>query len=533
MDIHKHISKTDWIVCGFILTLFVFRLFFGVDLTDESQYVSQAFLPYMHGSFFVNDLFIQQYLYLFYQPITKIYFSLFGTSGAFLFLRFIFLFQSLFCGWLIYRFSRNTFGTRVALYMGSCLISFIPFSIPSLSYNTVVFQFVPVVASYFLLCDQKSVPLTALVSFMSVFVVCAYPPMLLVVILMMTLHQKWDGAFASIIDLHTKVWIAFAIISTLLSVSLIYFSGFDNFFRSLQFSSLFTSTTLSEKGLALILSFYKPLKYILGFLVIKYFLIKKFKFNGFFEDHRGDLLYLLFVYYVINSKSGSFGSLGHKVVTILFISYFFYLLPKLQFDNRSKFLIVLLVGGGVCGFFSSNGVVNACMTLVVGLVPMLNEGVNLKKGRSIVLPLLLTLLMYSNYKFFYRESPFFNLTSQIPSGSFKGIYTTPERKQILMDIEEDLENLNRNSSQKIFAAYFPAAYTFGLAIPETHMLYFHDARLTPVQVKFATEKMNPRYIVVLKHVNLETTSNLWAQFCRIKSCQEFIKRGNYTIYSRI
>ncbi len=534
MDLEKDkISIVDLIIYSLVFVLLILRIFLGVDFTDESQYISQAFLPFMRGNFFVNDLFIQQCLYLFYQPFTGIYFSIFGTDGAFLFFRFIFAFQSLLSSWLIYRFAKDEFGNRVALYMGGSLISFIPFSIPSLSYNTIVFQIVPVITSYFLLFEKKTVILTAIMSFLSVFLVWTYPPMFLVIILILGFYQEWRLSRSRVIKFHFRLCFVFSALASILPIAIIYFSGFDNFLKSITFSSLFTSTSLIEKGSDLILSLIKPLQYLCGFLLLRYFLVKKLNSFIFLKDYRGDILYSCIVFYVLYFESETFGILGHKIVTIFFLSYFLMLITNFKFENRWKFLIVLLSGGLICAFFSSNGVINICLTLVAGTVPLINEGLRLKNGRELILPLFLASLMFSNFNFFYRESHLPDLSSQIRSGPFKGIYTTGERKKILLDIETDIHNINVIGPQKVFSAYFPVAYTFGRAIPETHMLYLHDSNLSNEQLGLVTENLDPSFILIFKHLNFKTTSKLWRIFCHHNNCREYIKRESYIIYSRI
>jgi len=135
-------SRDVWGPVAFGLTgLAVYvRLFFGVDFTDESFYVA---LPYgfsLGHRPLVDEHSIHQLAGLMLQPAVESYRLAVGSNeGLVLFTRHLYFAISLGCALLVRGFLVPLFGARSANLVAAVSLAYVPFHIPSLSYNTIAY----------------------------------------------------------------------------------------------------------------------------------------------------------------------------------------------------------------------------------------------------------------------------------------------------------------------------------------------------------------------------------------------------------
>lgn len=118
-----------------ILTLL--RCFYGVDPKDEAQYVGQAYMTLIGGAPFRTDLFIQQIASILLTPLLWIFISITGNSeGIVLVFRLLWwLAATTVAGVIFARLCKRVSALGAAL-TSSLIVCFIPFMIPSPSYNS-------------------------------------------------------------------------------------------------------------------------------------------------------------------------------------------------------------------------------------------------------------------------------------------------------------------------------------------------------------------------------------------------------------
>jgi hypothetical protein len=154
----------------------------GVDLTDESYYIS--FLDGWLKTGFRNsdNLVLHQTAELLIFPFVRMFASInAGEQGLALFNRFMYLSISCFAGLCFYKYARTRHSFDVAVLAGLLVISFIPFSLPSLSYNTLgMLSMICALSAFATYASNKSGCwlITSATSWM--ICVIAYPPLLAV-----------------------------------------------------------------------------------------------------------------------------------------------------------------------------------------------------------------------------------------------------------------------------------------------------------------------------------------------------------------
>ncbi len=113
------------------------RLYYGVDFTDESFYVAVPYRLVLGARPFVDETDVtQQTTALLVYPFVRAYDALAGTTGIVLFVRHLQFVLSLLVGAAVLASLRREAGGRLATLLALCTIAFVPFGIHSVSYDS-------------------------------------------------------------------------------------------------------------------------------------------------------------------------------------------------------------------------------------------------------------------------------------------------------------------------------------------------------------------------------------------------------------
>jgi hypothetical protein len=121
-----------------VLVLLAYRMTIGVDLADESYYVTFLDGWLKDGLGHSQDLVVHQSAALLVFPAARFYTWIVGSErGLVLFLRFVFLAMACGASLCLYRFIRRLRDEAVAWSSALLVLCFIPFGLPAPSYNTI------------------------------------------------------------------------------------------------------------------------------------------------------------------------------------------------------------------------------------------------------------------------------------------------------------------------------------------------------------------------------------------------------------
>jgi hypothetical protein len=124
------------LVAAAVVGLTCWRLWYGVDLTDESFYVALPWRFAGGATPFVDETTVAQQAALLVYPFVLAYRTFVGVDGVVLFVRHLEFLFSLLVGGAVVVSLRRTVGHGAALLLAACAVAFAPFDIHSLSYNT-------------------------------------------------------------------------------------------------------------------------------------------------------------------------------------------------------------------------------------------------------------------------------------------------------------------------------------------------------------------------------------------------------------
>jgi hypothetical protein len=121
-----------------VVAITYWRLWYGVDFTDESFYVAVPYRFALGAKPFVDETSVtQQTTAILLYPFVRAYYAVAGMTGIVLFVRHLQFLLSLLVACAVCRSLRLFLDRRVALTIALAAVVFVPFTIHSLSYDSV------------------------------------------------------------------------------------------------------------------------------------------------------------------------------------------------------------------------------------------------------------------------------------------------------------------------------------------------------------------------------------------------------------
>lgn len=533
----------------FIFFLTLVRLFFGADFTDESQYVSQAYSYLLDGQMFKSDLFLQGTPGVLLSPILKIYTQVLGLEGIVLFFRFLFLLAAASAAAVSYSFLKLHYPSSWALLSASFFLAFIPFSIPSWSYNTVAGLALPT-SLYLLLMGNSSTGLLAgIIGGIACF---AYPPLAITYTLTLWLiYKKPEQLGKKISKAKKQLFLLGLTLIGIFSVLIIIQTPSEELTNVIKFSRSFGALGGVSK-LKSIFNLFKSGLIRGGFHVflVAFFLIKMIREPQYLARHDYWFLFAGLLL-LINSDITEHLGMSWLIYAPLFILTFlcFGRLERKLPDKRpswfSFFLLLNLISAGIFGYSSSNILINASIGMLMLLqfltleagAALLSSGRASRRQIAIFLGAISFGLCASNYHYVYRDDSIPRLTRQLTSGPYKYIFTTPKRAIFFNRLEEDLTSLRKTHSS-LFSAYLSAAYHITDFVPVTKMLYVHDIFFNPPQIDLILDRTLkdqewPELVVVKTIERSDFKYQFEDFFIGSGKYTKIIERSDYRIWSLV
>jgi len=532
----------NWLVLVSIAAIILSftRLFFGIDFTDESQYVAQALGPVLGGQPFLTDRYFQQTGSLVATPLVWLYVQLVGsTTGLVLFYRILFFLFGAVTSLTLYKSLRSNHRPQIAFALASLPMLYIPFAIPSVSYNTlaVLFTIMSLALWRISIGAQSSFAKWILPVTMALAVFC-YPPLVLAFSLIFRKELMAQFAWAAALIILLTTWVT--------TIGLDELSLNFALARKGSLLPLATKIELSLNYLKMLL----PSIFVLAAICVSagglYYLKRSFAFSA---------LPILAAFYIyIHDRLPfeiTFGFFIFGVVITILLAIFdrsvgLYSLMK------NPALLVSLVVGLIMGSTSGNGILNAALGLFIAMLFLIEGKARAAKRLPIGAWLsVVCICVISPWLFFYREASLKHLTYRVTAGPFAGLITNSLKADFINSLQTDLSSLPE-SVQSIFVYdSLPAGYLMTSLRPVTFFYYMHPAFLTPALrpelIKFFAEQGH-RPDVVLETYSIPVTENgyifaatpeqnkyndpFWGFFRTHPEYMLHLQRPNYAIYLR-
>ncbi|HYI10857.1 MAG TPA: hypothetical protein VEK57_17485 [Thermoanaerobaculia bacterium] len=439
------------------------RIFYGVDFSDEAFYVAMPYTFALGNQPFVHELALQQTAGLLVTPFTRAYVALRGSEGIVLTFRVLFLLLAALTGCAIFRLARSAGGAAAAVVVSVLPFVIVP-GILSVSYNTLGMNFLcagACLAAHGVLRENRtSLLLAGPALIVGAF---AYPTLIVPGTLSAFVTAVWLARQGRKQDWRAFVygWLASAVIAFLVVASL----GWDNLATSLLYmlrharhggdqgklETLWTALRTSAP--------YETWKlYLLGITGLTTIFVRKYRWLGLA---------------VMNVLLASFRDRSDwRVVASVTTYAALYLAPVAAVAawrrGGAPIAAIVLFPGLAAAFItawtSSNGFPNAMIgaytVLTAALVLAVMAAEDL--GKTII-PLVTAIIIATTassiFSFVYVDSELPYLTARVPSGPYAGLYTTPQRRDFVAQIAADVAR-HAKGKKALFYDSFPAGYLF-------------------------------------------------------------------------
>jgi hypothetical protein len=453
------------------------RLFFGIDFTDECQYVAEALGPLMGGKAFVTDRFFQQSGSLWGTPFLWAFSTLIGsTDGIVLFFRILYFGVTCFTGFLMFKAFRKSSDLDESLALSVLPVLYIPFVIPAMSYNTMALQMTLMsLALLKLLKFSKRIGFAVALGMTSAMAIFSYPTLALAYGCFFLLEYR-DQAFRPWMN---KILIFSILFLTLFSIP-IFSIGSDELRKNFAVASAVSLFTWEAKWNTSMFYLSSLLPTVLYFsaamvaAVLLWLLKKPLEFL---------IVPFLALFYFFAGKSieldTTSGFIIYSVLGFLILASVQRVIKGEAWKPNQEVIMGLLVG--LCiGLTSTNGFLNACLGFSVALIFMLEIAYKFrKKFPWFAWSFIVLFYVIAPWSFFYREGRLPELVYQVDSGPFLGLHTNLLKINFLKELEADLKALPPKARSIFVYDSFPAGYLFTGLRPQTFLYYMHPYPLSP------------------------------------------------------
>lgn len=435
----------------FLVGATVFRLFLGVDFTDEAHYLAMA-LKFLRGQNpFVDELVFHQTSALLIAPFLKSYYQHFGTEGIVLYARVLFFLLNLILAVTVYFSFQKYFSRRSALIASGVALAYIPLHIPALSYNSLASVFF----TLGILGLLTHLPMASGFCFGICFIV--YPQITLAGIVAILLWKWWNHSRG--IALLLKLGFGFLPLMGLgrlwlrkggkaLEDVIVYGLTAFPFGGGLKKLSLVIWHTLVANP---------SLRFLLVCLMGTIAILVGQRFKGTTKIFWGILP--LLVYWSFHDYL--FSSNWFFLYFSLLAPVYFWLLPSSEKWTELFWVAWFpsVIAGTLTAYASSSSAANA----IIGLMPAMLVTTlfwSTYVGPRFLIPALPALLLvYGQFHGIsvYRDGATSELTERVSHGPYAGLYTTPQKIAFLNSIEKGIQKWQPSQGRVLFYE-FPAGY---------------------------------------------------------------------------
>lgn len=438
------------------LAWMLYRIHFGIDFTDEAYYAAFSWVYELGSRPFVEEINFHHTLGLLLWPLVKI-FRLFtdGPDGIILYFRYMFVLISGVCALAIFTELKKKVPEFLSFFFALSVFLYVPLSIPSPSYNNlgVILSILALVLS-----QNSSKPAQLTSGILSVVATLAYPSLVAPFVVWTVLRLLTKKDLKS-----TAFYIAGLAFASAVACSLFLYIGIANIVESLQANkTLNLQAPPVEKLLQLFAEMSEPLIRRVPILILSLCLIWKRKFLEFFLS----LLACVYIFELVTNESNlvmiaNLYFYYTAIASIFALTVYFWVYFRSYF---AEFIFAMLACF-IMGFTSANGSFNfsflvPAITLAIILTLKKNSPFLLKTTTAALLACLCFYNAHSFYHFVYRdETPATALSTEVETGPFKGLYTSKEKHEYLMVIQNSLNKYLTPEIKSIaFVEDFPAGY---------------------------------------------------------------------------
>lgn len=479
--------------------LFINRLFYAIDTSDEAFYCTTGY-RLIKGNIPFGDMWepnagtsfiMAPFLYL------RSFFVSDG-EGIVLYLRLCYFVLNLLPTLAIYRYAKLTVDKGYALLLGLFFLFYAPFQLVGFSYNNLAITFTTLSLCMLFMGMRTEKKIYYYLSGISIaLAILAYPTMIylgvvLFFVILLSAFFKQNSILSCLCFIIGGLFVSVPVI-LYLSCNV----GMRNVFTNLSIISSIDNAHVLSFGhviqkICKALMYFRELIVRNGGVFIGYWLIM---ITAIVKGKERILKYMILFYpliccyctvdYIANQPRYV---ANNVVMFYIFSIMLLFTIPLLCSKDRIKklkenafewclslllyFILSVSSGGGARNAIC--GLIFTCILIIIFLIKEADRQVNriskMILGKEEIYTLILLIIGFEIFTFYqapYSDSKMPYLTAKVESGIFKGIYTSPERKQHIEDLGNVIKSLENRGETLLVLYHSCYAYLMVDMIPKT------------------------------------------------------------------
>ncbi len=494
----SHSQKTTFIVTTLFLVFLTFayayRNLFGFDWSDESYYSAITFRFLIGDRLFTSSWDIHQLSAIITIPLMYI-FRLFNNNsneGILLFMRIVYIIFQFFTGVYVLRVLLKKHSLLIALIGSALVITFVPFSLASFSYNTMAYLFL--ILSLFLLYDagisDKFVKTKHFLGgLLLAFAVLSYLFLIIITpiyIVYYFLSRKSDLK-ANVKYKPLLFWICGIVFLFGCFISFVFInSSFSNLLKSLPY--LLSDPFHKQVSIRIIaISYFKSIYDIFGYKLILILILTIFASlipiikNKKSQEIIKTILYascaVIFISCIYSAYDRSIymsNKMNFIVSPLVLFGPAIYFLNSRKYDFSIFIYFIGLLFSAAVQIGSNNGFAGSSFALIISSFAVvmycgkINFDADTKNVCSIknmqkVLAIIMCIALFFTVFIvrvtgLYRDLPIDKLSKRIDAGPAKGIYTYPESARKYNEVLQAIRKYAPQNGSALYTVSLPFAY---------------------------------------------------------------------------
>lgn len=424
------------------------RLYYCVDLTDESLYTALPVSFFRGARPYLDELLIVQNSGIFLKPLVSLY-SLFhpDLSGIVLFFRQSYFFGALLSTFGAFIFLRKYLNGRTGLWGATFLMTFVPFAIPSLSYNT-LFELLALLGILLVTNSNKGKFQLPVGAFCCLTAGCIYPTIFpfISMILLYASYYSWkkkgmDTAF--ILTVGIGVLFLVLVVVILANIGLPRIGEMVHYTLSMGMHSGGWSKVLKILG-----QIWDARIFYVAFTLFLLALPFAFRIKFAAPVLALALIYFSYRYCMVDGLLNHYSMTALSLAPVLLIYFVKRNLSSGEFSSLSFLWLASMVLGVGTAVTSGNGMINQPLGAMAGvMVAVVFIGRLASSGKERDASLCFMILCFAMVGYLwlqhYGDDDAFSLNSRVASGPYRGLNTTNTKSLFLATLQADLEKSER------------------------------------------------------------------------------------------
>jgi hypothetical protein len=512
-----------------------YRLFLGIDFTDESFYASTTYRFLLGDQPFIHDLSISQVGHVLGAFFVKIINFLSGSPPAhalILKLRFIEFAIRAFTAFFVFKVARGKLHEKIIF--AAFTLAYTNTNVFGLSYNSIANSFLAIcILSAVQGIESKNKYWIILSAFALAMTGAVYPTFCLVVpIYLIFVWFSADFKFRKSAIYGSLAGFFIALVSVLLLTGIPTVESFSNIYQYLRI----TATGRSSQVMKVFTLFYDALDLIKtgilgGFLVGSYAFLKRIKFKTALAKYI-DLYLVILILQVLFEQASQLK---------LMISFFMFLSVRAFLEKKSSILFFVfgltMVFCLTLGISSNDGTLRFGLGTIGSVLWYFSTRIRESAYYFGVVTFSAMAFSYLGFNFMYRERPRTELIYKIEEGAFAHLWTSAEKRDLILDLTQSLKSVEKSYEYIFVYDKLPGGYLMSSLRPATHATWVcvqpncnDESRKWYIGT---LQKLGNQTLVVEAHVNAsQYPDDSLRKYVRATFNKELLKNKNFTLFSR-